>query len=234
MMKHRWLAVGCVALVVALTVTGLHLVSEISHNRYAAQSCTCHGHLKSIATAMLHYHERYGHFPPAYLVDKHGKPAHSWRVLLLEYLDPGTYGAYRFDEPWDGPNNRKLEDKMLSCYACPADTKRGRWETNYFVIVGPNTVFPGSNTVKVDDITRPHAETILVVEAVDQGIHWMEPRDLELDRMSFAVNDAKKPSISCRHNRPPGVAAVDGTVFSLTNIRGEQLRQMVLIVEAAK
>ena len=34
---------------------------------------------------------------------------HSWRVLLLPYLDRSDlYKAYDFTEPWDGPNNRKL------------------------------------------------------------------------------------------------------------------------------
>jgi hypothetical protein len=183
---------------------------------------------------MQYYHKRYGHFPPAYLTDKDGKPAHSWRVLLLEFFDPQTFAAYRFDEPWNGPNNRKLEDRMPSCYACPADTTRQRWHTNYFVVVGPNTVFPGAKTLSRNDIKRPLGETILLVEAVGQGVHWMEPRDLDFDVMSFDVNDSKKPSISSRHNRGPGVCTVDGAMLWLTEITSERLRQMLLIENKVK
>src|SRR5262249_40592874 len=85
------------------------------------QATNCSGHFTTIAVAMDQYHQWYGHFPPAYRTDASGKPAHSWRVLLLEFLDHELYAKYRFDEPWDGPNNRKLESRMPSYYACPAD-----------------------------------------------------------------------------------------------------------------
>ena len=179
---------------------------------------------------MRHYHERHGHFPPAFVLGKDGKPAHSWRILLLEHIDPQTFEANRFDEPWDGPNNRKLEDKMPSWYACPADPQgEAKWQTNYFVVVGPNTVFPGSKTVKLDDIKRPHNETILLVEAVGQAVHWMEPKDLAFDAMSFVPNDPKKPSVSSNHKREPGVYMADGSMLWLTGVGPDKLREMFLI-----
>ena len=65
--------------------------------------------LKQIAMALQCYHQANGCFPPAYIADKTGKPMHSWRVLILPYLDrDDLYKAYNFTEPWDGPNNKKL------------------------------------------------------------------------------------------------------------------------------
>jgi translation elongation factor EF-Tu-like GTPase len=59
--------------------------------------------------AVANYHETYGCFPPAYVADRDGKPMHSWRVLILPFLEQQElYHAYNFAEPWDGPNNRKL------------------------------------------------------------------------------------------------------------------------------
>jgi hypothetical protein len=50
--------------------------------------------------ALRNYHDRYGRFPPAYVADEHGRPTHSWRVLLLPWLDHrAIYDRYRFDEP---------------------------------------------------------------------------------------------------------------------------------------
>ena len=161
-------------------------ITAVGSQRDAARGIGCAGNLSVIGTAMLAYHEKYGHFPPAYLPDKFGKPEHSWRVLLLEFLDSQTFRAYNFNEPWDGPNNRMLETVMPNCYSCPADkTGKTRFQTNYFVVIGPNTVFPGAGTVKLDDVRRPRAATILVVEAVGQGVHWMEPKDLAFDSMKL-------------------------------------------------
>ena len=51
---------------------------------------------------------------------------HSWRVLLLPYLDQlELYNAYRFDEPWDGPNNRLLADRMPRHYCFSGDDTPG-------------------------------------------------------------------------------------------------------------
>ena len=47
----------------------------------------CRNNLKQLALAMHMYHEQHGSFPPAYVADENGTPMHSWRVLLLPYLE---------------------------------------------------------------------------------------------------------------------------------------------------
>jgi hypothetical protein len=229
---NRW-RVKWLAAVSAIAVTGVAfalLLPPIERNREAAKANACQGHFTGIGTAMRDYYKGQGHYPPAFIPDKDGKPAHSWRVLLLEYTDPTTFNSYRFDEPWNGPNNRKLESSMPSFYACPADADSERkWRTNYFVVIGSDTVFPGAKTTKLDDIKRPKGETILVVEAVGQDVHWMEPKDLMLESMSFEQNDPKKPSVSSYHKRSPGVYMVDGTMLWLDGIKADRLKQMFSI-----
>ena len=39
----------------------------------------------------------------------------------------------------------------------------------------------------------------MLVESVNTSIHWMQPRDLYWDQMSFTVNDRSRPSISSVH-----------------------------------
>src|SRR5207248_2869881 len=71
-----------------------------------ASQCLC---IKQIGLALLNYHDTYGSFPPAYVADATGKPIHSWRVLILPFMEQSSlYNAYSMAEPWDGPNNRKL------------------------------------------------------------------------------------------------------------------------------
>ncbi len=228
-MKRSKLALGLATSAVVAVATAV-FVDRVQKVRDAASASKCNGNFTGISVVMRDYHERHGHLPPAFVPGKDGKPAHSWRVLLLEQIDTPTFEAYRFDEPWDGPNNRKLEDKMPSWYACPADPGgKEKWQTNYFVVVGSDTLFPGSTTVRLDDIKHPRAETILIVEAVGQGVHWMEPKDLSFEAMSFERNDPNKPSISSHHRRKPGVYTVDGSMLWLHDIGPDRLREMLLI-----
>jgi hypothetical protein len=54
------------------------------------------GHLKQIALAMHNYHDTYGSYPPPFLADDQGVPQHSWRVLVLPFIDHQTlYQQYR-------------------------------------------------------------------------------------------------------------------------------------------
>jgi len=63
------------------------LLPPVDSVRDSARRLTCTGNLKQIAAALQAYHQANGCFPPAYIADKNGKPMHSWRVLILPYLD---------------------------------------------------------------------------------------------------------------------------------------------------
>ena len=47
----------------------------------------CRNNMKQIALALHHYHDAFGAFPPAYVPDEDGRPMHSWRVLILPFLE---------------------------------------------------------------------------------------------------------------------------------------------------
>lgn len=73
-------------------------------------------HLRQIGLALHSFHATFNRFPPAIVVGPDGKPWHSWRVLLLPYLDErALYEEYKWDEPWDGPNNRRLIEARRRC-----------------------------------------------------------------------------------------------------------------------
>jgi hypothetical protein len=165
--------------------------------------------LNQLQLALSNYHVVHGCFPPAYLADAKGTPMHSWRVLILPFVEQKPlYDAYRFDEPWNGPNNRKLADRMpKSFHICsePDSTTM----TNIVVIVGPGTAFPGPKSTRMKDFADGLDNTILLAEIADSDIPWLEPRDLRVEEMSFTVNDKRKPSISCSRRRGPYVVFAD-------------------------
>jgi len=197
------------------------VVPAISGTQHAARRSICQGHLKQIVVALHSYHDDYGCFPPAVIRDQNGRPMHSWRVLLLPYLEQlKLYASYRFDEPWDGPNNKLLPTADMPYYSCPEHPgvrgKTSPTDTSYVVIVGPKSAFPGDQCVALSDITDDHGNTILVVEIANSGIHWIEPRDLHVTQMARQINPPRGQGISSAHGpHPPGganVVMVDGTV----------------------
>lgn len=162
--------------------------------------------------AVANYHDHFGCLPPAYIADENGRPMHSWRVLILPWLEQKSlYDQYRFDEPWDGPHNRLLADKMPAVFAFHDKTDHGGI-TNYLRVVGPGTASPGATTISNKDITDGTDNTLLIVENLGAGVNWLEPRDLEFDVMSFAINDPR--GISSWYANPAGVT-VQGMTHKL-------------------
>ena len=157
----------------------------------------CSNNLKDIALALHDYHRANGCFPPAYIADKTGKPMHSWRVLILPYLDRNDlYKAYDFTEPWDGPKNKRLLAKCPQIYLCPSDPPASisvRTPTSYVAVVGPRAAWEGEKPRKLGDFPGETSNTIMLVEVADPHIPWTEPRDLSLD--TLGVTDAKSPPL---------------------------------------
>ncbi len=148
--------------------------------RMAAMDRGCQANLRAIGLALQSYHASYGCYPPAYTTDAQGRPAHSWRVLILPFAgEHALYQAYRMDEPWNGPNNSRLTGRMPAFYRCPI---RGRSApSSYAVVVGPETAFPGSGSTSISQIEDGTVQTMLVAELGGMGIPWMEPRDLRME-----------------------------------------------------
>jgi hypothetical protein len=176
--------------------------------RERRQTELCRARLRQIAMAMRAYYDDFGTLPPAYIVDANGRPMHSWRVLLLPYLGhQQLYARYRFDEPWNGPNNRRLAGQTPAVFTCPADRGRDKTRTSYLVVTGEKTVFNGAEPMALDSV---EAFTLLVVECADSGIDWMEPRDLRHDAMSMRINDRSGTTcVRSNHGRGANVALSD-------------------------
>ncbi|MDB5390915.1 MAG: hypothetical protein JWM11_6561 [Planctomycetaceae bacterium] len=177
----------------------------------------CKLNLKQLAVALHSYHDQYGSFPPAYVSDANGKPMHSWRVLLLPFLEQKLlYDEYRFDEPWDSPHNSTLAGRVEHLFNC---LNNRRWRnpklTNYLAVVGPDTMWPADRATKRDDVTDDASQTVFVVE-VESEIPWMEPRDLNASEFASAVNHQPGQRISGVHADGACIVMADGTVRFLS------------------
>ncbi len=199
-----------------------------------SRRAACTNNLKQIALALYNYHSAYDVFPPAYITDERGRPLHSWRVLILPFLEQqALYDQYDFHEPWDGPSNVKLLGKMPAMFECPSNHAPGPGVstfTSYVVIKGPGTMFPGAESIALNQVTDGSRQSLMVVEVSNVQIHWTKPEDLELRTMGLHINDQDYPSISSNHPRGANVAFGDATCrFESESITAIRLRSLVTI-----
>jgi hypothetical protein len=203
------------------------LLPAVSAAREAARRCVCTNEMKQLALALHEYHRAYGSFPPAYVADKKGRPMHSWRVLILPFLEGDYfYKQYTFTEPWDGPNNKKLLATRPKGFDCPSDAS-ARFPatcTSYVAVVGGNAGWAGEKSRKLSELT-PQSQTVLLVEVTGANIPWTEPRDLDLDSLRaspqrcVAPSSQHVPDSDFFHYSPPAginVVLADGSVHFLT------------------
>ena len=197
------------------------------------QRAQCSNNLKQIAVALHNYHDFYKCFPFAHVCGPDGKPWHSWRMAILPFIQKNPYfEQYRFDEPWDGPNNRKLHSVVMP-YRCPAeDASAAATTTSYLAVVGPGTAWPVPGQTRFADFADGTSNSIVIVEVVDSGIHWMEPRDLKLEELELAINPKSGQGISSRHIGGACVLLADGSVrFLPSDTAPETLRMLLTIAD---
>ena len=80
---------GLFLFVIAISLPDVHSA------RMAARRSKCTSHLKQLGLALQNYNDVYKCFPPVCTTDANGKPMHSWRVLILPFLEEkALYGKY--------------------------------------------------------------------------------------------------------------------------------------------
>jgi hypothetical protein len=170
-------------LYVALPVVVVGILFRPAVNsRPPGRTYECANNLRQVALALQMYQSQYGTLPPPYIADKSGKPMHSWRTLILPFIERADiYDAYDFSEAWNGPNNRKLANIEIPLLRCPS-TVQSAGETTVFAVVGPQAAWVAARGRKLDEFTDGADETLLLIEATGQGVNWLEPKDLSYDQ----------------------------------------------------
>ncbi len=154
--------------------------------------------LKFIGLAMLNYESANG-FLPSNIVDKDGKPLHSWRVLILPYLEQQKlFNELRLDEPWNSKHNLEVATKSSpdvycrgnrqgkTCYLRPAyigsDAALLRGDTQPIEKKFSGRQFYLQPAEEYRDITDGTSNTLMVAEvAPEHAVFWTKPDDWEVD-----------------------------------------------------
>jgi len=177
--------------------------------------------LKQIAIALHNYHDTHKIFPPAFIADAQGNRMHSWRALILRYVELPEFKElskkYDFNQPWNGPSNSKLNARIEKLFNCRSDDPNSS-STNYLAVVGSETIWQSEKSLSTRSIADARSNTILVVEVHNSGINWLEPRDLTFEEAARGINPRDgKLGISSAHRGGANVLFADGAVRYLTN-----------------
>ncbi len=206
--------------------------------RIATCELSCRNTFKRIGLALSNYDSAYGSLPPAVTRASNGKPMHSWRSLILNYL-VAMPQIYEKDDAWDGPKNVRLinghifqfeepaeNTKDIGPYVGPLDfaqwfrccAHRSNFEysANVVAIVGHETLWPSNKGRGLTRVPDGKSITILLAETKEPDIYWSEPRDLVFDDMAFEVNSTRKPSISSHHPTGPLIVMADCSTYRLS------------------
>ena len=193
--------------------------------------------LASTAKAIEKYHKDKGHYPPPAILDKDGKPLLSWRVAILPYME-GTYinssepfdggkrinnpkelyDLFKLDEPWDGPNNKKLIGKFPDLYRAPYSvmsySQSSIGKTVTLAVVGKGAIFdPTKKTVSEGDVRDGVKQTLLLLQVEEAGpaVYWTKPADVAL------TADGKLPADGPNFARRFAVVYGDASAHTLAN-----------------
>jgi Protein of unknown function (DUF1559) len=223
-----WGDAASIAVILGILIA-LLLPANRSVNTSSWRRHECSSNLKQIMLALHTYHDAYGSFPPAYVADEDGQPMHSWRVLILPFLGhQRLYEDYDFSQPWDSPNNSNVAVPIPDYFYCPADTTKRATDTSYVLITGDGSAWPDDHAPGRDDFTDDPAQTIVLVEVVNSGIHWMEPRDLPMSEALQGINAKTGLGISSRHRGGVQVGRADGSIrFIPESVSRQQLQAML-------
>ncbi len=232
-----FMIVGVVSLVVLLGCGGVMvalLLPAVQAARQAARRMESSNNEKQILLALHNYHDTHGELPPAFLADKDGKPMHSWRVLILPYVEQqALYNQYDMSQPWDSPQNMQVANSIPKVYRSPLEQTdaQNANHTSYLFFAGNGSAFGDGGKVSFSKIPDGLSNTIALTEVNNSGVVWTQPTDLDAEKLDFAIRGMKDQQPGQINSAAPGgvmMGFFDGSVRFMSNqVNPQVLRSAV-------
>ena len=187
-------------LVLLFVLSGFILPANDYQHHY---NSVCSMKLRLLARALMDYESTHGHFPTDRLVTLADgtELRHSWRIEILPFIaGDAIYDSYNFNEPWNGPNNSKLESPMPKLFDCPY--RDHGTKTPYKLVNGPGTAFEVGLNSGVVDVKDGYSNTICLIEDHANPANWMEPEDLSAQEAARAMNSITMETAAHIHESP--------------------------------
>jgi prepilin-type processing-associated H-X9-DG protein len=216
-----------ILVIVVLVLALLSPLSRLGHRgaREAARRNQCLNNLKQIAIALQNYELAHGTLPPAYTTDANGKPLHSWRTLILPFMEEQTlYETIDLTKPWDDPVNAKACAVCLHCFQCPSNRDEDNL-TTYLAVVTPDSCIRATEPRKLDEITDGEKNTLMVIEVDSKhAVPWMSPQDANEE----IVMGKREDHVGAPHPNGMNAAYVDGHVDAIADECDPEIRRALI------
>ena len=218
--NHKFYRITLIELIVlAVIIAGLValLWPAVKAARETPRKLTCSMRMKMLGLALHNYQYEYGTLPPAYTVDAEGNKLHSWRVLLLPFLEQqALYEQIRLDEPWDSEHNSRFHatNAALFEFRCPDRENQSTFFVSYYVtpevqrencdysvIIGTDTLFPGAECRSLDELTDTEKTTQILCIERRSSICWMDPtQEITVEAFKRGMNQSSDGPGSEKHS----------------------------------
>lgn len=220
----RYLKIGAF-IGITVVLIGLFL-PKMTRGREAARRTQCKINLKQIALALHNYHDFYEAFPPAYTVNENGQRLHSWRTLILPWMEERLlYQKIDLSKPWNHPANAEAFKTAPHTFRCPSFELPAD-STTYLAVVGENACFHPTKPRAISEITDGTSNTLMVIEVpVKQAVPWMSPQDAD-EQMLLMISQHDELA----HTGGVQAALADGSVRFLSATMNPETRRAVISI----
>jgi hypothetical protein len=196
--------------------------------RQASPETSCQWNLGYLGKGIAGYRSVHGELPQVFVGPEGYK--HSWRTLVVPYVFPEQSATtYHFDQPWDSQNNREALSRFLdfSVHRCPLDPSPAGhpFFTSYLMLVRPPVKDSATGEMRAAILAT---DAVLVVESVDCGVQFAEPRDLPWEDLWKDDSPFGKGKLNSLHPRVVKALRADGKVIDIPkDITKEGLRKLL-------
>ncbi len=179
-----------------------HALESIDHanRREAIQEC-----LYMTMLGLQGYSEVHNRLPEPSVYDHQGRPMYSWRFSMQAVFHLPSDPYPDFGAAWNEGPNLPFQAIQILPRVATGPGRSGRW-SGMTAITGPGTAWDPAIAKSIDWNTWSDPNTILVVDTAHLPVHWMEPGDFGIARLS-------QPGTTCREIGLGGVAEGELTVL---------------------
>jgi hypothetical protein len=175
------LPVGCVLVLGAFS---------LRRAQREARRSNAYGRLCQMTFILHNYQARHGTLPPLCLRDDQGKPIHSWRALILPYLELPSTLQLDLSQAWNSEDNLKVIDRLpieeWTWFARDWPSEQSPAATHVFALVGANSIWE-TTTGLPKGTTKECRNAILLVSVPESSTPPMQPRDITEDEVREMV-----------------------------------------------
>lgn len=195
------------------------ILPAIRTSRPAGLRMECLNNMRNVSIALQMYRQSHGgQFPPAYTTDEDGRPLHSWRTLILPYMDDQRlFDSIDLTRPWNDPVNAAALAQIPPYYRCPAAGLSGNL-TTCAAITDLEGRFTADASTQITDESEQNIPRLLLVDLpIDRAVPWMSPQDAFVHDL-FSISAQSKLA-------HPGVVVISHSDGSVSTVNAESFAQ---------